>query len=330
MASTYSMTPYAISFKPRYDRGSERRPIDDVNGEGGSVRSILDGLLRQLEGDDLVNDATDTTKSMRVRELTPLREFTYADLGLARSGLVGNLHRRRGTPVPYGTGDKNESFARSIFVYPEGAHEVYWLSERAGNSAFSFLEGRITGALRSSFPDLTMSLGPVAEWSALEAWSAAVSVKEMRFDAPRNNDNTQAMTVNGLRANVRVVVTPKASLKLNRVVKNDGPDRTEVFGYLSDAIPGNSSSADALLHAGWRAHVAFETPTGRQRSFGITTEDKAPTLVYTVGDTAGRATTDRPSNHDFAEACADFLNEVSDRLPVGASVADEILNTYPS
>ncbi|RWZ52522.1 hypothetical protein ELQ90_00760 [Labedella phragmitis] len=327
------MNPYAFSFKPSYARGGEKKPIDDLDGKGATARSAIDGALKSLKSARLKVHAEDESRSLRVTQITEYREFTFVEFEVGRAGLVGNLHQSTGGRIPYGEEDHNGTFVRAIFVYPKDAHEVYWLNERAGlTSAFSYLEEVLVAALRAATSDarITVSLAPVAEWSALESWASKVMVRELRFDAPRPGGSTQAMDVNGVHADVRFVVKPRGSLALSRLMGKNGPDRKAVFGFLTDLpLVRKTSTPNSVMRDGWRAQVSFQTPNGRQRSFGLATDDKAPTLVYPVGPQgAGISRAKRPSQREFAVACADFLSDVESALPGLKSVATAILSSF--
>lgn len=328
--ANYSLTPYAFSLTPKYARGGERRPIDDIDGKGASLRDHIEVELSALISDSLQINPIDNTKSIRVTRFDQYAEFSYLELGVGRAGVVGNIHQRSGGRISYDDDEHNETFIRAIFVYPSGSHEAYWLSERAGQtSAFSSLGEILVRALRNKFQDLTINLDPVAEWSAVKAWADQVSVQEIRFDAPRPGGSTQAIDVNGIHADVRIVIKPKGSLTLSKLVRDDGPDRQAVFGFLSGAplISESAVTTDHVIGTGWKAQVAFKTRGGRQRSFGLALDESAPSLIYPVGVVGkGSAGARRPTNVQFAAACAEFLEDVEGRLPVGTSVAAEILN----
>jgi hypothetical protein len=327
--ANYSMTPYAFSLNPRNARGGERKPIANINGDGQDLRSLIEDKLSDYTGDDLIIDSEDDSKSLRVARMYQYSEFTFVEFGIGRAGYVGTLHQRNGGRVGYAADEHNESLIRGMFVFPDDAHEAYWLSERAGNStALSYLENVFLRAIREAAPELTAKIEPVADWAAVRAWSSNVLVQELRFDAPRAGGSTQAIEVNGLHAEVRVTVKPRG-LALNKIVKASGPDREEVFGFLSMAplIARDGISAESVIGDGWRAHVAFKNPAGRQRSFGLATEDVGPSLVYEVGSSsAGRSRAYRPEDREFAATCSEFLTDVAGRLPVGATVASDILN----
>jgi hypothetical protein len=326
--ASYSMTPYAFSAYPRNARGGERRPIDDLNGRGSSLRTILDQTLGELRGDDLIIDQTDNSKSVRVARLYPYAQFTFVEFGIGRAGFEGTLHQSDGGRVGYTADEHNESRIRGIFVFPAGGYEAFWLSERAGNfSAYSHLEQRLLRAIRAADPDLTVKLDPVADWEAVRSWSENVLVRELRFDAPRVGSSTQAMQVNGYHADVRVVVKPRG-VSLNRLLASEGPDREAIYGFLSGFSPLEESqrTPESIIGNGWNAHVAFTTPAGRQRSFGVATDEAGPTLVYQIGsDPAGVPGAYRPSDQEVAATCSQFLQEINSRLPVGTSVAEDIL-----
>ncbi|MFF2493481.1 hypothetical protein [Agromyces sp. NPDC058064] len=331
--ATYTMAPYALWLHPRYQRGGERRPIGDVDGSGGTLREVIDGALARLEGPSLVplDGDDDDSRTLRVRTLYPYANFTLVEFGVGRSGIAGTLHQRNGNQVPFEADESNETVVRSMFVYPPDGHEAYWLNERASlATAFSTLQGHLVNAIRSRFGDLTVKLGPVAEWSAVTAWANQVQVQELRFDAPkRPGASTQAIEVNGVHADVRIVVKPRGSLTLNRLIGNDGPDRATVFGFLSNAplVEDSGVTGGQAMNNGWTATVAFKTRGGRQRSFGVAVDDSAPTLIYPFGANAGATSAYRPTDREFAEACAEFLQDAQQRLPINASVGAEILST---
>jgi hypothetical protein len=322
------MSPYAFSFKPRNARGGERKPIDNLNGKNLKARTIIEKTLQRIQGDVLTVSSDDETRSIRVKDLQKYDEFTFVEFGVGRAGVVGNLHQRAGTRVPFDADEHNESYVRGLFVFPEAGHEVYWLSERAGNtSTFASLSPLLMDSLRERVPEnLTVKFDPVAEWSAVKQWANSVLVQEIRFDAPRPGGSTQAMDVNGVHADVRMTIKPRGSLALSRLLKKDGPDKQAVFGFLTHAPLVKKTTASSVIGAGWKAQVAFKTPGGRQRSFGLATDDGAPTLIYPVGEQgAGVSKAVRPTHRDFAKACAEFLTDVDGRLPGLASVAQAIL-----
>lgn len=333
MLANYSMNPYAFSFTPAYARGGEKKPIDDLDGSGLSARDVIDGELAKLKSDTLRVQPEDDSRSLRVTSFTKYADFTFVEFEVGRAGLVGNLHQESGTKIPIKEKDHSGTLVRAMFVYPAGEHEVYWLSERSSTtSAFGYLESLLVSALRQATEKakLTVKLDPVAEWTALQGWASQVMVREIRFDAPRPGGATQAIDVNGVSADVRFIVKPRGSLTLNRLLKNGGPDKQAVFGFLTDLpMVRKNSTANSVMKQGWRAQVAFKTRSGRQRSFGIAAEDKAPTLVYPVGPQgAGVSQTRRPPHKEFAVACHEFLDDVGGDLPGLMSVAQSILKTY--
>lgn len=322
------MTPYSFALNPRNARGGERKLISDLDGKGLSLRSIIDAQLASMKQAELILDSEDDSKSIRVIRMAEHDEFTFVEFGVGRAGLVGTLHQRKGTRVSYAADEHNESLIRGIFVYPSGAHEAYWLSERAGMSTgYSQMESIFLKVLRDKLPDLTTKIEPVADWEAVKAWANMVQVQELRFDAPRAGGSTQAMDVNGYHADVRVTVKPRG-LVLNRIVTSSGPDRDTVYGFLSASplISGSGVTPQSAIGDGWKAQVAFINPAGRQRSFGLATEDKGPTLVYDVGSTsAGQTRAYRPEDKEFAKTCSEFLIDVQTSLPIGQTVAADIL-----
>lgn len=328
--ANYSMTPYAFWFTPRYSRGGERRPTNDVDAKGAVARDRIEAELKKLQGAKLIVSTDDETKSLRVTKFQSHADFIFVEFGVGRAGLVGNLHQRAGTLVPFDADEHNESYIRGIFAFPAGGHEFYWLSERAGlYSAVSYLDGPLVEGLRAISEDVTVHFSPVQEWSALKGWASQVLVQELRFDAPRPAGSTHAIDVNGIHADVRIIVKPRGSLALSALLKDDGPDKQAVFGFLADAplVKQSRTTAKGVIAKGWEAQVAFKTKGGRQRSFGIATEDRAPTLVYPVGKTGqGVSKAYRPSDREFAEACAEFLDDADGRLPGLASLAKSILN----
>ncbi|WP_396290493.1 hypothetical protein [Curtobacterium sp. KT1] len=328
----YSMTPYAFVLNPRNARGGERCKIDDVDGAGGTVRSVLDAKLTQLKGDQLYVDPDDDSKFIRVTRLYVYNDFTFVEFGTARSGYVGTLHQKSGTRVSYGADEANETLIRGIFAYPAGAHEAYWLSERAGNaSAYSSMQSLLQNALRAAYAGLTVKVDPVADWAAVRAWAQQVLVQEIRFDAPHRGGSTQAIDVNGLRADVRVTVKPRG-LSLNRIIDANGPKREDVYGFLSGAplVANSGATTQSVIGDGWKAKVAFRNPSGRQRSFGLQADEGAPTLIYPVGKSGpGVPRSYRPTDHEFGVSCAEFLSDVSGRLPVGVNLPAEVLKLLP-
>jgi hypothetical protein len=330
VVASYSMSPYAITFKPSYDRGGEKRPIDDLDGEGLTARSVIDAALGGLKQDSLKPRPDDDSKSIRVSSMLAFDEFTFVEVELGRAGLVGNIHPAAGGRVPYGEKDHNGAMVRAILVYVPGAYEVYLLNERASmTSAFSLLEDILVDALRAATNDarLTIKIEPVSEWNAMTAWANQVSVKELRFDAPRPGGSTQALDVNGIHADVQFIVKPKGSLALSRLLGPKGPDRNLVFGFLTELpLVSKRSTPNSLMKNGWKAKVTFRTPSGRQRHFGLATEDRAPTLTYAVGPTGGGVSTARrPGDGEFAAAAAEFLTDVAQPNNRLRSVAESIL-----
>jgi hypothetical protein len=326
--ANYSMTPYAFALTPRSARGGERRPIDDLDGDGLTLQSLIDSTLQRFHRDALTIGAGDDSKSLRVNRMYSYDEFTFVEFGVGRAGLVGTLHQSSGNRVDYTADEHNESLIRGMFVYPSGAHEGYWLSERAGNNtAYSHFESLILRAIRDAVPSLTVKIDPVADWAAVREWASSVLVEELRFDAPRAGGSSQAIDANGLHGEVRVIVKPRG-FTLNRIVNNSGADRDTVYGFLSNAsfLSGTNVSPETLINEGWRARVAFKNPAGRQRSFGLALDDVGPTLVYQVGrDTAGTGRAYRPDDSEFATTCSEFFVDVKDSLPVGTTVAADII-----
>lgn len=330
--ANYSMSPYAISAAPRYQRAGERRPITDIDGNGLSFRPIIEGVLNGLTGDRPHVDVDDATRGLRLANVHDGAEFTYADLGVSRAGIEGTVYPTEGEPMGYFAGDYNESLVRSMFAYPRDGYEVFWMSERAGNtSALSGLGKRLLVALRAAAPDFTFSINPVVAWSAVMAWAEQVPVKELRFDAPRDGSSHVALA-NGATGDVRISIKPQGSMRLNRLIGQNGPDHGMVFGFLSDVpVVKDGLSADRLIRDGWEAAVAFETPSGHQRSFNVGAGETAPSLIYQVGpDQTGSRNPIRPEPRDFAEACSDFLNDIPEVSRHAPSVGSAILAHFPS
>lgn len=327
--ASYSMSPYAISAAPRYARDGERRPISDLDGRGTTFQSIVNAVLDSISGDQPHIDGDDSSRAVRVKQVQQAATFTYAELGVGRAGVEGTLHRQNDAPVPYEAEDHNEALVRSIFAFPQGGYEVFWLNERAGNSsALSDLAKRLKTAFRDVAPDMTVKISPVVAWSAVMSWAEQVPVKELRFDAPQDG-SSQAMGANGSRGKVRISVKPQG-MRLDRLVRNEGPDRNLVFGFLSE-VPGvrEDLSADRFIQDGWEAAVAFETPSGHQRSFTLGLGESAPSLIYQVGpDQSNLRQAIRPTGLEFASACDAFLNdvpEISRAAPsVGAAILQEL------
>jgi len=330
------MTPYSLSFRPRYDRGNERRPIEDLDGKGLSLKTLVNDMLATYKGDDLIVSPEDQTKSLRVRRLYTFQEFTFVEFGVGRGGIVGELHQESGGRVAYHAGDHNETRIRGLFVYPKTGHEAYWLSERAGQSSAYWHVTKLLRAIQQKSVQMaTHSIDPVADWSAIKAWSAAMSVKEIRFDSPKSGSSTQAMNINGVNGDVRITIKARG-LTLNRLVKDDGPDSEAVYGFLSGAplVKESGLSTERIIGEGWGAKVAFTNKAGRQRSFGISVEDEAPSLIYQVGTppaksdktSSGASQAYVPSDDEFRTTCAEFLEDIEGLLPNETSVVREILN----
>jgi len=328
--ANYSLSPYAISAAPRYERAGERRPINDIDGTGVSFRQVILGVLRSVQGAALSINSDDASRGLRVAELVENDRFIYVELGVGRAGIEGTLHRRSGQSVDYGPDEHNESLVRSMFVFPRDGHEVYWLNERAGMaSARSDLGQRLMRAFRDVAPDMTFKVRPVVAWAAVMQWAQQVPVREINFDAPRDGDS-QAMLANGYGGNVRISVKPHADMRLSRLVRGDGADRQAVFGFLRDIpVVEDGLTVDGLVGAGWSATVAFETPSGHQRSFGVGVGDEPPSLIYQVGpDQTNLRVPIRPTPAEFADACCEFLQDGRDLAQHLASVVDDILQTF--
>ena len=331
--ANYSLSPYAISLGVRYARGGERRPISDVDGKGTSLRSKLLANLLPLKKDELTPNAEDDSRLLRISRLQEFNNFVFVEFGVARAGVEGNLHRSRGkSRVRIDVDDASETFVRSLFVFIPGAHEVYWLAERAGmTSAVSFVQQRLADMLRDSFPELAPHIDPVVEWSAVSQWADSVLVNELRFEAPRPGNSTQAMDVNGIHASITVVVKPHGSLTLSKILNKNGPNKKAVYGFLSKGIFKSSRvSAASVIEQGWKAKVSFKTPSGRQRSFGVSTEDKAPSLIYSIGPTGQGTQRMRPSDIHMLAACSEFLTDVDGTLAPKSAIATEVQNARPS
>ncbi|RBO70532.1 hypothetical protein [Microbacterium sp. H6] len=324
--ASYSMSPYAISAAPRYARDGERRPITDLDGSGVTFQSVINGVLDSISGDQPHIDGDDSSRAVRVKGMRQESTFTFAELGVGRAGVEGTLYRHDDDPVPYKAEDHNEALVRSVFAFPAGGYEVFWMNERASNSsALSDLAKRLKTAFRDVAPDMTVKINPVVAWSAVMAWAEQVPVKELRFDAPQDG-SSQAMGANGSHGKIRVSIKPQG-MKLNRLVRHEGPDRNLVFGFLSE-VPGvrDDLSADRLIQDGWEASVAFETPSGHQRSFTLGLGESAPSLIYNVGpDQSNLQQPIRPTNLEFAAACDSFLNDVPEISQGAPSVGAAIL-----
>lgn len=330
--ANYSMSPYAISAAPRYQRGGERRPITDIDGNGLEFRPIIESVLSEIEGDRPIVDADDESRGLRVIDMRQRDSFTYVELGVSRAGLEGTVHPAEGSPVRYLPVDHNEALVRCAFAYPRGGHEVFWMNERAGNSsALSGLSKRLLTALRSAAPDTTFSINPVVAWSAVMAWAEQVPIKELRFDAPRDG-SSNAIRVNGAPGEVRILVKPHGSMRLNRLIRQQGPDHETVFGFLSSVpVVQEGLSATRLIQDGWEASVAFETPSGHQRSFTVGAGESAPSLIYNVGpDQSTLRHPVRPTAREFAASCSDFLNDIPEVSRHAPSVGSAILADFPT
>jgi hypothetical protein len=332
------MTPYSISFQPRYDRGGERRPIADLDGNGLNLRALVNDMLATYKGDELIVSPDDESKSLRVRRQYALEEHTFVEFGIGRGGLEGILHQRNGGRVTYAADDHNEPRVRGMFVFPKNGYEVYWLSERAGQaSAYWHVTKLMRELQRESVAAATLTMAPVADWSAIKQWSAAMSVKEIRFDSPRAGSSTQAMNINGSHGDMRVIVKARG-MRLNQLLKDDGPDADAVYGYLSEAplVKESGLTAERIIGQGWAAKVAFTNKAGRQRSFGLNITDEAPTLIYQVGTapaesdrtSSGVARAYVPSDLEFDTTCAEFLDDISNLLPAETSVVTGIMKNH--
>ncbi len=130
----YGVSPYAISFHPKYERGAERRPINDVDGHGHGALDRLKKALTAIQGDLLYPDDKDVTKFVRVTRYQVFDKFVFAEFGVARAGVEGNLHPSNAARVPIKVDDKSETYVRSVFFAPENGHEMFWLNERAGQT----------------------------------------------------------------------------------------------------------------------------------------------------------------------------------------------------
>ena len=336
--ATYTMTPYSISFQPRYARGGERRPIADLDGKGLDLKSLINDLLSTYDGDELVVSPDDDSKSLRVRRLYPFEEHTFVEFGVGNGGVEGILHQRSGGRVTYAADDHNETRVRGMFVFPKNGHEVYWLSEKAGQvSAYWHITKLMKRLQRESVPDATVTMEPVADWAAIKAWSAAMSVKEIRFDSPRSGSSTQAMSINGAHGEMRVIVKARG-MRLNTLLKETGPDAEAIYGYLSEAplVKNSGVSPAAIIGQGWAAKVAFTNKAGRQRSFGLNLTDPAPTLIYQVGTApaesdktvSGVSRAYVPSDLEFDTTCAEFLDDISKLLPAETTVVTAIMKNH--
>jgi hypothetical protein len=329
----YGATPYAISFNPAYSRGAEQRPISDVDGNGSAAKTVVHEALTALEGDDLVADQEDDSKSLRVCRVQEFDKFTFVEFGVARAGIEGNLHPEAADRVPINAKDQSETYVRSVFIAPDGGHELYWLNERAGQTtAYGSFERRLRAALRDAFPEFTYKISPVADWAAVRSWAESVPVKDMTFVAPRRGGTTQAMDVNGIRARVEVKVKPKTPLSLRSLLNDTGPDRNKVFGFLAGSVfsDHNGVSSQSVVSQGWSARVTFDTPSGRQRSFGLDVVDKDPTLVYQVGPRSEVGAASRPSDTEFLKACADFVLDASALIPSAESIKTDLVISTPA
>lgn len=330
----YSLSPYSISMGPRYKRGGERRPIDDVDGNGTTLRAMVLKVLESLRGKRLVPDSEDASNLLRVNRMEEFSSFIFVEFGVARSGLVGNLHQMAtDTRVPIAAEDAAENFVRSVFVFPPKAHEAFWLAERAGStSAVSIVEGKLSAAFKDQVGDFTTYIQPVAEWRAVNKWADSVLVTQLAFEAPRPKNSTQAMDVNGIHASLSVVVKPRGSLVLKQLLNKEGPRKKAVYGFLSNGIFKNSKgvSAGSVMEQGWKAKVTFKTPSGRTRSFGLATEDKAPTLVYEIASATGRQPVRRPEDTEVLKVCAEFVSDVTGTLVKNSSIAQEIEGARPT
>ncbi|NQX23461.1 hypothetical protein [Curtobacterium sp. VKM Ac-2852] len=327
----YGVSPYAISFNPSYARGGEQRPIHDVDGQGTSATTPLLAALTALHGDSLYPDEDDASRFLRVTRLQQFDHFIFAEFGVARTGLEGNLHPKNAEKVPISSDDMSETYVRSVFFAPTDGHELYWLNERAGTTTpYGTFEKRLRSKMREAFGDFTYKISPVADWAAVKSWAETVPVRDMTFVAPRSGGSSQSMDVNGIKARVEVKIKPKAPLALRSLLKDDGPDRSLVFGFLAGSVfAGQSSvSADSVVADGWSARVTFDTPSGRQRSFGLDVVDKDPTLVYQVGPKSDAGTTLRPTDVDFLKGCAEFVAD-ADALVAGADTirTDLVIST---
>jgi hypothetical protein len=329
----YGAAPYAISFNPAYARGGEQRPIDDIDGKGSGARAILINSLNALHGDDLIVDEEDSTRSLRVCRLEEFDQFIFVEFGVARTGVEGNLHPEQADRIPINSKDRSETYVRSVFFAPTGGHELFWLNERAGQTtAFGGFERRLRASLRAAFPEFTYKCAPVADWAAVQSWSESVPVKDMTFVAPRSGGSTQAMDVNGIRARVEVKVKPKTPLALRQLLNEDGPDRELVFGFLAGSVFSQQTgvSSQSVVSAGWSARVTFDTPSGRQRSFGLDVVDKDPTLIYQVGPRADTGAASRPSDTEFLLACADFVSDASAVIATAESIKTDLMLSTPA
>jgi len=333
--ANYSLSPYAIWLGVRNARGGERRPIADIDGLGTTLRSGVLKVLRDLAASTLTPDSADDSRLLRVARLQEFKNFIFVEFGVARGGLEGNLHKAKSDSlVPIAAADASETFVRAVFVFPEAAHEAYWLSERAGNSsAFSFILNRLSAHLTSKFPDFTTHVDPVAEWSAVNEWASNVLVKQIRFDAPRPGNSTQAMDVNGVNAEISVIVKPRGGLVLSKLLKKEGPRKLAVFGFLSQGIykSNRGVSAAKVIEQGWKAKVSFTTPSGHQRSFGVETGENPPSLIYDMPAPAGTgARAFRPADKVFLSTCSQVMSDVSANLSTGTTLPSELSEARPA